>query len=152
MSKKFLIIVGGTIGVLLIFIVVLWLENTSKQAPIPSSPNPTAVPSRTPEKINISGVEVNNFLDGGTVINNNKDTQFIKTSEYQVIYLPQFNQFIITILSTPFLTVRQTAEEEFLQKTGVTQEQACRLDVTIGTTYDVDPINAGTNFPLSFCN
>jgi len=152
MSKKFIIVTTGTICVLLIFIIVLFLETDSKQDPLPILPTPTSAPIRTPEKINISGVEVDNFLIEGTVIDNKGDTVITEKPEFEIIYLAPFNQFIITVLATPFESVRQKAEAEFLQKIGTTKEDACKLDVTIGTTYDVDPINAGTNFPLSFCN
>lgn len=150
MQKK-IIIIGGAFVAIVVFIIMLLLETVFKTSPPSQPPNPTLVPTRTPDSIQISGVPIHNILQTGTQINDNGDTVFVDTPNYEIIYLPEFNQFIITILSTPFETVRLQAEEEFLLKTGTSRTDACKLDVSVGTTYEVDPTKADRNYGLSFC-
>lgn len=105
-----------------------------------------------PSKITVSGVQMNDFLSSPLEKNENGDVLFAKTSQYQLVYLPNFEQFIITVLATPFDSNRKVAEEAFLTTLGIAQTQACKLRVSLGTTKFVDPENAGINYNLSFCS
>lgn len=75
----------------------------------------------------------------------------INESGYQILYLKEFDQFLISILQSPFETIRQEAEKEFLRITQAEKDTACQLDVVITTPRFANPDLAGQTFYLSFC-
>jgi len=113
-------------------------------------PKPIAIP--TGDTITISNITVNNFFQKGTQINTQGDTLILETpGEYRLLYTPSDNQFLINITGSPFDTLRSVAEQAFLDQLGITQNQACQLNVTVGTSIEANPDQAGTTYPLSFC-
>lgn len=152
---------------LLILLLILLLAKTSQRAPsVPSRPTPLPTfikrPTFTPvpviskpavdmEKITISEVEMDNFYKKGEKINPQNDILIEKKDNFQIVYLSQFNKFLISILSSPFETARKEAEVEFLTTLGITEEEACLLNVSITTPFFANPDYAGKDFPLSFC-
>lgn len=146
--------------VLIIFLIILFflfLALKTKKGPRESSLLPTPTPFEmkiTPsprKKIIISGIEVNDFLKDATIINSNQDAVFEKNQDYEMVYLPKFNQFLITILSKPFDNARKDAEEDFIKKLGISKEEACRLEINLSVPCKIDLENCGTRHPLSFC-
>ena len=131
-------------------VLFLLLKNQPTTTPIPPLPTPTLV-QIAPRKITISGIQTNNFISSPIETNKNGDVLFIKAKNYQIAYLEEFNQFMIVIIAPPFEETRNQAEDEFLKTLGITQEQACRLSVTVGFSRFAPPDLAGKNFPLSFC-
>lgn len=130
---------------------ILLLFSKSQKTPAPDLlPTPTSV-QIPPRKINISGVQTNDFLNSSIETNSNGDALFVKTQNYQIAYLKEFNQFMIVVMNPPFEKVRNEAENEFLKTLGITQEQACKLNVTVGFSRLAPSDIAGKNFPLSFC-
>jgi len=57
----------------------------------------------------------------------------------------------ISILKPPFETYRQEAQTALLNTLNISEDMACRLNITMSTSYDVDPDLAGKNLPLRFC-
>jgi len=128
--------------------------NNSKVSVIPTSKPPTPYPTyRKPEDstMEISGVKVNNFYNSNPVINEREDTTFKISDQYQLIYFSKENEFLISILASPFEKVRQTAEQSFLTELQITKNQACKLKANITTPYYVNPNESGKNYRLSFC-
>lgn len=83
--------------------------------------------------------------------NERGDMTIIDKPDYQIIYFQKEDQFLISILKGSFNEIREKGEKEFLQITKADKETACQLDVTITTPHFVNPVFAGKNFPLSFC-
>lgn len=136
---------------LLMFGVFLFLSSKNQKTPTPDLlpiPTPVQIPSR---KINISGIQTNDFFSSSIETNSSGDVLFKKTQNYQIAYLKEFNQFMIVIMASPFEEVRSEAEDEFLKTLGINQEQACKLNITVGFSRFAPSDIAGKNFPLSFC-
>lgn len=156
-SKKHFILLLAAFGVLIgipLFLLAL-SPKQSNQIPVPTlGPTPTLlIPvTQTPEgKLEINGVEVNNFLKDPVSVDSEKDVFFIEKPGYQIAYLSQFNKFLISITSSPFLTLKTQAEEDFVKTLGVTEPEACQLDVEVSTPQFANPEYAGAIYPLSFC-
>lgn len=73
--------------------------------------------------------------------------------KYQISYSKEngSDSFYITINAQPVLQVSQQAESEFVQKLGVSNEEACKLPVSISVPNNVDSRLSGYSFGLSFC-
>ncbi len=108
------------------------------------------VNKKNPDKIKISDVWVNNFLKEGK---NNKDLfiSLIRNEDYHIFYIPNKQSFTISITGRGFKDLRVKAEEEFLKILGVSQTEACRLNVHITTPSFANPNEAGKIYSLSFC-
>lgn len=102
-------------------------------------------------RIKISNVWVNNFYKAPQGINPSGDVLVADKSEFQIVFLPQFNQFMLSVLASPFSGVRKVAEEEFLKVLGVGRQEACRLNVVVNTPYFANPDYSNQDYPLSFC-
>lgn len=113
-----------------------------------TSPKPTVPDS---SKIEISNVKVNNFYDDSKKINSSGDRLILEQSDFEAIYFPRGNQFLISVLTSPFYKTRLDAEKAFLEKLDISEKEACKLDVSITTPNFVNPNEAGIDFTLSFC-
>ncbi len=122
-----------------------------------STQSPQALPSPTPTlyipkgKIEISGITVNNIYEKPVITNNEKDVKFAANDNYEFVYLPKYHKFVITILGSPFLSLIKPASEDFVKVLGITYDQACKLNVDIGTVSFANPEYAGKRYSLSFC-
>lgn len=156
LSKKgFFILIS-----ILFFLGLIFLLTSSKISKKPAQitpfPTPTKVPiikiSKTPEgKLNISGVEVNDFTKSPKYMDKIGDILFVDSKEYQILYMEKYNKFLLSILSSPFEEIRQKAELEFLKSLGIPQEEACKLDAEITTPSFANPEQSGKIYRLSFC-
>lgn len=151
-NRRFLLIIAGII-LFLLFVWLLFLRTEGVKEPSrPVSPTPTIFPaSQTRSRTIISGVEVNDPTDKPLEKNGTGDVLFAQDAEYQLVYLPTFQEFNITVLASPFEQVRTRAEEAFLASLGISKEDACRLNVTLGTIFAINPNESGTTYDLSFC-
>lgn len=143
-----------TIVVIVISVLVgLLIADKTNVEPTTSLPTRkliTSIPD-TP-KIESSGIEINNvFKEEDSKITPQKDVLVSEESLYQILYLTQFDQFLISIITPNFEEARRIAEAEILQKTGVSKEEACKLDVQITTPSYANLELAGKTFGLSFC-
>ncbi len=131
--------------------VAFWLiRGRGKETGLPSQTQTTGGTQPT-AKIKISGVEVNDFQKGGVSKNNQGDSLFVNTSDYQIAYIPKDNLFMISILGSPFTEVQKRAETNFLRELGIEKEKACQLKVSITTPYFANPAESGKTYKLSFC-
>lgn len=133
-------------------------KNESVQRFTPSPLPTTELPKSSfnfqkPEgfKINISGLEVNNFYNFDTEVNERGDVTFVKNALYQILYFSEEDEFLISVLSSPFEQARSRAELDFLNKLEINKNQACQLKVNISTPNFVNPNESGKNYKLSFC-
>jgi hypothetical protein len=97
-------------------------------------------------------VVVNNFYNTAQSVSYDHASILIEaTDTYNISYYAPDSSFNIFINAAPFETVRAVAEVEFLKDLGISRADACKLNVKIGTSVDVDPNYAGQNLGLSFC-
>lgn len=140
------------------FIVALfvWLagKDNSPTQVTPKTPLVTPLPTAFPtgNKLNFSGIETSNFYKTAPKIDKSGDV-YIKNdpSTYQILYVSKFDQFLISILSSPFETVRLEAEQSFINSLEITEQEACSLNVSITTPSFVNSDESGKSYKLSFC-
>jgi len=92
-----------------------------------------------------------NALPNVLKINNQSNALIINQPGYQILYLKEFGQFLISILKSPFEEMRQKAEQKFLEITQANENTACQLNTIITTPFFANPDLAGQTFYLSFC-
>ena len=150
---------------IILFIIVRPREKSDINLPIrptatafPKQFGVTLFPTKTPViasdvgKISIVGVEVNDFRKSAKLVNSEGDVLIETNSEFQMVYLPAFTQFIITAYGPNYSESRQKAEIEFLKRLGIRQDQACRLTVFVTFMDPADPRSGDKgNYNLSFC-
>lgn len=140
---------------LTLVILIIIRFSGEKIEPVPvQSPTPTAVPTITlprGETIEISQIPIRNPYISPAQINTEGDSLMTRDPGYDLVYLRETNQFIITIMLSPFETYRQIAEKALLERLNINEQEACSLDVNIGTPQSVNPNEAGRNYKLSFC-
>jgi hypothetical protein len=71
---------------------------------------------------------------------------------YQLVFVPQHNQYVISILKTPFEDVRKQVEPDILNQLRVSSADACKLNVMISSPYFVTGTKTPTYTKFSFCN
>ena len=72
-------------------------------------------------------------------------------SDYGISFNPKSNSFDIVLNSTPLQNARNEAEATLIKDLGITNDDACKLTIslTVPTRLSVDA--AGVNYGLSFC-
>ncbi len=99
---------------------------------------------RFPLEINNVRKEAVRRIGNDFIIKNERD--------YQLLYFSKEEAFSIIVTGMEDLRVaRQNAEEEFLVRTGLSREEACKLNVDLRVPADVNFQLAGKNYGLSFC-
>ena len=111
-------------------------------------PGPTVSES---SKIEVSNVKVNNFYKDAKKINSQGDILISEEKDFDIVYFPKGDEFLISILSSPFYPKRLEAEKKLLETLGISEKDACKLDVSITTPAFVNQNEAGINYGLSFC-
>ena len=71
--------------------------------------------------------------------------------DYSIVFFEDKTTFVITIYKRPLSDTRLVAEQDLLKKIGLSEEEACHLNVNLGTIASVDENLSGKNFGLSFC-
>lgn len=158
-KKLIFIFVIGIVLAMLIFIYLVFLRFSTTEPTVVPSPTPVniskpiVIPFNKPKTstLVVDRVTTQNFYDKGTIIDTNGDVSIKKNRLYELVYLAPFQEFIIDVLGSPFSTARLQAEQAFLKELGIAEEEACKLKVSVGTTYRVNPEEAGMKFGLSFC-
>lgn len=89
--------------------------------------------------------------DGGVIV-------LKETDSYAISFEPEGGdpserrgRFWIGVAAIPFEKWRPLAENDFLATLGVTQQEACKLDASVGVIYSPNNPMDGMNFPVSFC-
>lgn len=135
----------------LVVLIITRFGKTSQNTPT----NPVALPTKnipllpTGATIESSGVKVNNPFINAKDYTIRGDALTTDTETYSIVYLKDFDEFIISIKTEPFDQNREVAEEEFLRRLGITQIEACNLKVSV-----MPPINKNEltqKYRLSFC-
>lgn len=103
------------------------------------------------DTIEIADVEVNNFFEKVGIPESASYIIIEKNSDYKIAYLNNFNSFLISITNSPFESQRILAEEKFLDELGISETDACKLEVQVTTPRFANPDHAGIIYGLSFC-
>ena len=117
---------------------------------VPQSDN-NAESALSKEKIEISGVNVADFINESGSGEQPSFFTIARTADYHFFYIPDQELFYISITSYPFDDFRTQAEQQLLHSLGITQEKACMLNVDIATPMFANPAQAGHVYGLSFC-
>lgn len=155
--KKILIITGLVLAVVVIIVGHFMPEEVEQLTNLVTTPETGIVQKISKgeipksETITISDIEIGNFYKGKAQKTSYGDVLIETKDEYHIIYHPENESFLVSVLSSPFETVREKAEEVFLKKLGITINEACKLDVSITTPRFINPIESGKIYGLSFC-
>lgn len=161
-SRVFLIGLGGTLFLLLFLLTLFSFLSLKKDTQVvPQKVLPTQIPAfivqptfpqNLPkgDKIKISSVTMNNFYVSPVEILQN-DVLIKNSPDFSMYFLGNFKTFLISINASPFDVVRIKAEDAFLTQLGISQSDACKLNVEITTEYKINPDQSGIRFPLRFC-
>ncbi len=149
MKNKTLIIAVVIVAGCLVLAVVLFLKNKQKTA-IPTEPTIT-VSTENP-KINVP--VKNYYTEPSATVIDEKDVLMETNEDFDILAYHYNNErsFLIYLKqsNTPIETVRQNAESAFVEKLGITKEQACLLVVSLSLAEDIEG-STTDNYGLSFC-
>lgn len=135
MKKKVFIIIG--IVILISLAIIGWSSKNSAPAPSAINPSPSTIPATSLAPVSTAPQQ-----------------EFATDSQhsYQIVYDPNYNFYIISILNTPFDTIRLQAEQDLIKKLNISQDQACaKIKVHIGSPYFANPDQTQSYDTFSFC-
>ncbi|MEK7598135.1 MAG: hypothetical protein AAB487_00155 [Patescibacteria group bacterium] len=149
------------LALLVLVIIGYFLVVKPKKTIPPSSVSPSAptaefiIPPPDAKKMTVpaekESIDTNNLYNNPIYKLPDGTVTFLENSDYTMAFFPKDKLFNIAILSSTLKEARNKAEGAFLDTLGVTKDQACELNVSLGVPYGVSPRNSGLNFGLSFC-
>lgn len=150
----FFIIIFCIISTLGVLIVLIFLRTTTRPLPPKNTPSPTSSPNPTPSfptttTIESSGIEIKNPFMGAAEFTTQGDALTVKATTHRIVYLKQFDEFIITIEKEPFEENMRIAEADFVSRLGITQQQACKIKVSLSPPKKTGELTP--QYGLSFC-
>ena len=130
-------------------------SNSNSDFPAPASGSVPVVSENFPDTslLDLAAkdgvVTVKNFYKN--IVASEEDSLVIaRTTEYFITYQKTQNYFWIAITGGDFKQSRLEAESAILTLLGISKEDACRLDISVGAPYG-SQIPAGEKSGLSFC-
>jgi hypothetical protein len=166
MNKKILVIGGIAIIIVISFVIYFFIaqnnnvtttvSNSTGSLPVATSTVATTViPTSTTLTLGTAEGSVtttNFYTSSSSSMTADHQTVIIQDQpSYNIEYNVSDSSFVILLLSTPLQTARQAAEAAFLSSLGISQQDACKLNVYEGVPISVSDQYPGENFPLSFC-
>jgi hypothetical protein len=176
MRKKIIISINILIFVALVGGFIFWKINKKESlTPINNNENPTfPINGNTTPTKPITGGQTNTTIpagmikiitkDGGSILmkdfyqspytkilDSYNDAVIKESIDYTIEFQPGIPGFFIQLLGNNLYLARENAEQGFLDKLGITKEDACRLDVTLGVHYSTNEKASGSAYGLSFC-
>jgi len=165
MSKKkktILILIAFLAFIAIVFVITIVTSTDTEVIEDRGTDQPITVPlpksrinlddiPKNADKLVEGDIEIDNFYKSAQVINENGDAVVNKSEDHETIYFPTGSQFLISIIGSPFDEAKLKAEVSFLQSLGISQDEACRLNVIITTPRFANPEQAGQEYKLSFC-
>ncbi len=164
MNKKTLFLILITASLALFFIVIAVYFYLSKNVQtLVTPPAPAVSPSKMPSptrpplqrifgKININGVLVKDFYATSQRITDKNDAILVENSDYIISYVYEFDEFLITILASPFPELQKQAQAKLISLLDIGEQEACRLKASLTTPYFANREYSGKSYPLSFCH
>lgn len=163
MREKIRTILAILAAIMLILAIYIYIKNSSqKQIEIPNDQNENKdtplfpVPDKNEEKFTIKtsegSVDIQNIYKNSLDTLSGEGVAFKDTDEYYIAYYPEDQGFLIVIMNSDINRARQNAEKEFVNTLGITNDQACKLKVSLTVPISVNKEAAGGNYGLSFCS
>lgn len=149
--------------VVFIFIIVVIVLTTalvvfsSRSRPEPIVVNPEATFSPpTSNQVIIPNMEtqnqtVDNFYTDATFTYPNGSSVIEENQYYQIVFLAPEKKFTINIYYPGDEQNRKLAENAFLARLNINQEQACKLNTTVQIYTEPNLVSVPTTTQLSFC-
>lgn len=125
-------------------------------APFPESTGGTLegkiiVTTQTGPVIIADPKRISNMNDLGSGLYQMEGTHTDSEAGFSIAYLETEKSFAVDIWKQPLNEYRKQAGQYLIALLKISEEEACKLNVYVGTTYDVDPTLSGKNLGLSFC-
>jgi len=131
--KKRLIIIGIVIVLGLAIYGLIGNDNSPLKKLTSPSPAPTIADLNT------------NYIPQQRVIENAQ-------KDYEIVFDPNSNLYIISILGKPFDKIRLQAEQDLIKKLSISKNDACKIKVNIGSPYYANPDQTEIFHTFSFCS
>lgn len=153
--KRLTIVVGMLVSIAAI---LYFATKFSGQEAVPSIENDFSrpLPEQNAGGFTIAGeknnlVQTKDFISSSPAINSQGDRILSEKSEYSITYINPFRQFFIAFNHVPSVETRQEAETELIMLLGVSEKDACLLDIheTVPSFEGVE--YSGVNFGFSSC-
>ncbi|MCX6761686.1 MAG: hypothetical protein NTY33_02475 [Candidatus Moranbacteria bacterium] len=97
-------------------------------------------------------ITINNIYKlPGVILLDFDGVNFKNSQYYHMEYYPKQQGFIIAILDPAIQKAREIAESDFLEVLNITQDQACKLNISLTVPPSVNGRASGGNYGLSFC-
>ncbi len=112
---------------------------------------------------NGASVEVHDFTKSGAVEDTANPGNFylacsdpscsatVAKDDFTIVYFGAEQSFVIGLTKEPLREAREHAERFFLTALGISETQACALNVFVSTDEGTNPFFAGESLGLSFC-
>ena len=130
-------------------------STSSQTQSLPKFSTPDKTAPRMTVNTTHGSVETNNLFQSPVKIfapdSSLTEVLVAKNTYFSISFFPQDQSFLIVLLNSNLATARTEAETAFLQKTGITKDQACTLNVNLGVPYSINPQTINVNYGLSFC-
>ena len=147
--KKIFFIITTLVFIVIIFLILSLLPELKGGS---QKISPTPAINNQQDTIQISNTPIKNFYKDAAKIDKQGDVYIVNVpNKYQILYMERFNSFIISVTGSPFEDLRHESEQVLLEKTGMSQSQACSLNIQTTTPSFANPDFSGKPYPLSFC-
>jgi len=93
----------------------------------------------------------NSFFSAPETEQNFSNVIFEKSSNFDIGYYPDVNQFVVLLQNQNLDQAREEAEKAFLDSLQISKRQACQLNVYLGVSLETNFGLSGRDFGLSFC-
>lgn len=155
MSKTFLKIIVITSIVFIVAACLIFLVRYFTGSGVSSTredPVITILPDAGGDTFEIKNPsQLKNFTDVGADVYVSDERQLGQNVGFSVAYFKEDNSFAIAISGKPTDEYRKRASEYLVESLQISKEDACRLKVYVGVTFDDNPNLSGKNLGLSFC-
>lgn len=96
-------------------------------------------------------VRVKNFYPEKSDLDESGSIRIASGDGYFISYDTVASRFWIAVTGATFASVRSRAETDFVSRLGISQNDACNLDVSVGVPWSAANPLSGVDLPLSFC-
>lgn len=156
MNNKTLFIIFGVVGIIIVVVLVALVYNSRAQRAEEFSVNINQpLEDQIAVNTNSGEVLINDIQEEPILeVKDFPGVVFSESSRYSISYYSDTQGFIITLLDSDLKIARELAEEEFLEALGIDEDDACKLEVSLGVPWSIaaDYEVAGINYGLSFCS
>ena len=155
MNKSFLITILFLFGTFLAIVTLIYYAQHRSNTPDTNSETSTTdLGALVQQKDGVKfsdPKESADFKNMGADVYISGELQTDANRGFSVAYSEVDGSFAIGITAKPLAEYRERASNYLLDVLQISEVEACKLNVYVGVTDDIDPKLAGKNFGLSFC-